>query len=162
MLNNYTLFKNGLKTFVREKSRNDIALCIFVITILMNLALILIISYFTDLLTGTTEYKEIARNIALGNGFVLKEGGVPVLWRPPLYIYVLSVFYSLFENPYAIIVAFQIVLNGLIGVVIFLIGENIFGRSMGFISAVLLSAYPLFSYNCSRIMPETLYSFFYP
>lgn len=160
MLNNYTFFRNSLKTFIKEKSRNNIALCIFVITILMNFALVFIISHFTDPLTGTTEYKEIARNIALGNGFVLKEGGAPVLWRPPLYIYVLSVLYRLFENPYVIIVAFQIVLNGLIGVVIFLIGENIFSRSMGFISAVLLSAYPLFSYNCLRIMPETLYTFF--
>ena len=97
MLNNYTFFRNSLKTFIKEKSRNNIALCIFVITILMNFALVFIISHFTDPLTGTTEYKEIARNIALGNGFVLKEGGAPVLWRPPLYIYVLSVLYRLFE-----------------------------------------------------------------
>jgi len=146
--------------FINGISRNEIALYLFAFSALGNLFFILAIFWFSDPMTGTTEYQEIARNIALGNGFVLKEGGAPVLWRPPLYIYVLSVFYRLFENPYAIIVAFQIMLNGLIGVIIFLVGENVFGRSLGFISAALLSAYPLFSYNCLRIMPETLYSFF--
>ena len=160
-------FKNALKkrfcnifNLIRERRRYEIVIIIFFLTIITNLILAFLLIYFTGPRTGTLEYQQIAKNIALGNGFVLREGGEPILWRPPLYIYILSIFYYLFKTPYYVIVAFQIVLNAMTGVITFLIGERIFGRSVGFFSALLLSVYPLFMYNCIRLMPETLFAFF--
>ena len=159
----HSIFQNNLSkvfnNFLTERNRREIIIFIFAFTIFINIAFALFIHYFTEPFTGTLEYQEIAKNIALGNGFVLEEGGRYILWRPPLYIYILSTFYYLFENPYYAIVAFQIGLNGLTGVITFLIGERIFSRMIGLFSAILLLGYPLFTYNCLRLMPETLFAF---
>ncbi|MFQ5963099.1 MAG: ArnT family glycosyltransferase [Candidatus Scalinduaceae bacterium] len=149
----------SISNLIRERKRHEIVLIVFALTMLTNLIFVFLVFYFSEPNTGTTEYQEIARNIAQGNGFVLKEGGEPILWRPPLYIYILSFFYHFSDIPYCAIVAFQIVLNAMTGVVVFLIGERVLNRSVGFFSAVLLSIYPLFVYNCLRLMPEALFAF---
>ena len=160
MNNSFQEHSSSFQNFANGISRWEISLYLFALTVLGNLFFVLLVTWFSDPMTGTTEYKEIAKNIAQGNGFVLKEGEEYILWRPPLYVYILSGFYYLFHKPYFAIVAFQVVLNALTGVMVFRIGEKIFHRGVGIFAALLLLAYPLFTYNCLRLMPEAIYSFF--
>ena len=145
--------------FIREGESVKIALFLFIFTVLVNLFLAIPIIHWTQDPTSGKEYRQIAQNIVLGHGYVVKEGQEPVLWRPPLYIYILAFFYSLFKDPYIPIVIFQIILNGITGVLLFFIGKKIFSQSVAFFAALLFPIYPLSIYCCTRTSTETLFTF---
>lgn len=144
---------------IRERRPIEIVLFIFAFTVLINLLLFVPVVKWTKDPTSGKEYRQIAQNIALGHGYVVREGEEPVLWRPPLYPYTLSFFYRLFKDPYIPIVVFQIMLNGITGVLLFFIAKKIFSRSVAFFSALLLPLYPLSIYCCTRTSTETLFTF---
>lgn len=130
----------------------------FVITVVANVLIVLLFRS-GGFGAGTVEYDEIARNLANGNGFVLHPGDAPILWRPPLYIYGLALFYRMFEHPYWIVVGAQVLISGASGVLIFLIGRRVFGNVVGLGAAVLIAGYPVVASNCLRLMPETVFVF---
>lgn len=134
-------------------------LFIFIITIIVHVIGYYGLTSFIHIGKGTLEYETIARNVALGHGFVLKPGGETILWRPPFYIYLIACFHKYFEYPYNYVVVFQMVLNSLTCVLTYKIGKKIFNWPIGFLSALTLACYPFFTINSYRIMPESLFSF---
>ncbi len=122
--------------------------------------LAVILSLTGGLSVGTYEYDRIARNIAGGNGFVLTAGAETILWRPPLYIYLLAGAYRCFgASAPTVMIALQVLINAATAWMAFRIGERLAGRPVGFVAAALLSVYPVFVINATRLMPETLFSF---
>ena len=49
----------------------------------------------SDVRVGTVEYHQTAVNLARGQGFVLRVGDPPLLWRPPLYVWLLAGIFGL-------------------------------------------------------------------
>lgn len=121
-------------------------------------AMILLLLGIGGLSIGTYEYDRIARSIAAGNGFVLAAGGEHILWRPPLYIYLLAAAYRGFgAGAPGVMVAVQVLVNAATAWVAFRVGERLAGRASAFAAAALLSVYPVFVINATRLMPETIY-----
>lgn len=132
---------------------------IFFIVILVHVIGYYGLTSFIHIGKGTTEYEKIAGNISSGHGFVLQPGEETILWRPPLYIYLITFFYTYVKNFYGTIVVFQTILNGLTCVLIYKIGEKVFDRWVGFFAAMVLTCYPLFIINSFRLMPEAVFTF---
>lgn len=128
------------------------------LSILLSLTIFLLMDLVIGVDIGTREYDTIARNLADGQGFILKPGGPRILWRPPLYIFVLAFFYRFMPHPYTAMVSFQIILVALTALVFFRTGESIVGRTASILSALFLSAHPLFVINVGRLMPEILFA----
>ena len=64
-----------------------------------------------DLNTTPDDHYEIAQNIANGNSFSLN--GIPVVWRTPLYIYIVAALLILFNGAFWSIYLFNAILLGL-------------------------------------------------
>ncbi|HHL38938.1 MAG TPA: hypothetical protein ENJ37_00345 [Deltaproteobacteria bacterium] len=107
---------------------------------------------------GTMEYEALARSLASGAGFVLEPGGAPVLWRPPLYILFLAAFHGLPADPYPFVVAAQVAMNGLTGVVLYRTASRLFDGATAMAAALALAVHPIFVFNALRLMPETFFS----
>lgn len=153
-------FFKRTSTFIEKQDLKKLALIIFCVTFFLEVLLSLFLISFLGVSSGTVEYETIAKNIAAGNGFVFKEGEEFILWRPPLYIYILALFYYFFSNPYLIIVLLQLALCSFTCVVVFYVGAGVFDKTTAFISSVILSLFPLFMFNGIRLMPEMLFAFF--
>lgn len=108
---------------------------------------------------GTYEYRDIARNLVGGHGFVLRPGGPPILWRPPLYIYFLAAIYALFGDGMLPVILIQAVLGAITALVVYRIGARLFGEGVGLATAALVTIHPLLWYNAGRVMTETLFTF---
>jgi len=128
------------------------------LTVLANAALVWVLWRTGYLETGTYEYDTIARNLAAGHGFVLTPGEEKILWRPPLYVWLLAGLYRVTENPYPLAMAVQIVCQAVAGVLVFRIGRSVFNARAGLLAALGLAVYPLFAVNCVRLMPESLFA----
>ena len=147
-----------IAAWVERQDRAVLTLWVFTASVLLTMVAVLAAARMGGASTGTVEYEQIARNVAAGHGFVFRAGESPVLWRPPLYVYILALFYSLMRDPYPLVVGLQIVLSGATAAIAFRIGERIFSRTVGALAALAVSVYPIFMYNCLRLMPEALFS----
>jgi 4-amino-4-deoxy-L-arabinose transferase-like glycosyltransferase len=119
---------------------------------------LLLFEFFSPKL-GTWEHREIAINLLKGHGFVFHLEDPPILWRPPLYIFLLAGIYLIFGFHYMPVVLIQSVLQALTVVIVFFIGNQMFGKRTGLFAALILTLYPLFLYNSARVMTESLFTF---
>jgi len=145
-----------MKLNVAEK--DDIPL-ILIVSILIHLGFNGMLLQLLGERPGTTEYRAIAENLVRGNGFVMEAGGPPMLWRPPLYIFLLAGIYPLFGVRYVPVLFVQILLNSLTCCLAYILSKDIFDRQVGLLTAFLLALHPLFLYNSARVMTEVLFTF---
>ncbi len=107
--------------------------------------------------TGTVEYERLARQVAGGHGFRLHPGEAPILWRPPLYVYLLASLFTLGREPVAAVLLLQMLFHAGAAMLVYRMGERWFGPRTALLGVAALSVYPLFAVNAGRMMPESLY-----
>lgn len=106
-------------------------------------------------------YGVLAKNLLNGKGFIIHEGGQPVVWRPPLYPLFLTTIYVVFGVNHLSLVITQILIHSLCCVLIFYLFHNIFNRELGIITAIFWSFYPLINYYTIRELPTVLFTFIF-
>lgn len=138
--------------------RRTLALAVLAACGALSLAALLLLEWAVGVDKGTTEYDDIARNLAAGLGFVLDPGGVAIVWRPPLYVFLLAAAYRVTPHPEVLVAGIQVAVAALTALLFFVAGEQIFGRRTATLAAPALAAYPLFAINSGRFMPETVFA----
>lgn len=139
-----------------------ILLVVVISSFILRLGVALVIDATTDVYKDVDIYSKLASNISQGNGFVAESGGDPIMHRAPLYPAFLAIIHSLFDEQsrtLAIIVA-QAILDSLTAALLWWIGCQLFGSTVGLFAAWLFAAYPLSAYYTLRLMPEPLFTFF--
>lgn len=81
------------------------------------------------------------------------------LFRVPLYIYFLSLFYKIFGHSYLPPIAFQVILGSLTCGIVFLIAERAFGLVAGLIAGFGMAFYKMAVFSDVQLLPTTLFIF---
>jgi len=93
---------------------------------------------------------------------IIAQGGDPgerILDLSPLYLYLNVIFFKLYGENWEVLAIFQIFLGSLICLFIYLIGENLFGRAVGFTAALILIFYGNLTLIELTLEPEALVLF---
>ena len=133
---------------------------IFILALTLRLAMIVVwqASGLGNRVAGDgADYYEIARNLAAGKGFQLI--GEPTRRRGPLYPFFIAGVGNLAPFPVGVQVA-QALLGALSCVLLFLLGEKIFGPPMGLLASGIYSLDYLAIRQTVSLMPEILFVFF--
>lgn len=104
-------------------------------------------------------YGIIAKNLITGKGYIIQEGGQPVVWRPPFYSLFLATIYVVFGTTHFPVIVAQILLISLTSVLVFYLMQKIFNRGLGITTAIIWSFYPLINYYSIRELPTVLFTF---
>lgn len=130
-------------TLCREFSPVTIRYILIAIIIVAAMARIIWVLYNgTDFSTEGDAglYHRLALSLSSGKGYNI-DGYVPY-HRPPGYVFLLTVFYSL--APYVITGVIVNIILGVVGVfLIFLLSKEFFGPTVGLVSAAIMAVYPL-------------------
>lgn len=81
------------------------------------------------------------------------------LFRVPLYIYFLSLFYKIFGHSYLPPILFQVILGSLTCGVVFLMAERAFGLVAGLIAGFGMAFYKMAVFSDVQLLPTTLFIF---
>jgi len=162
------IFFNCQVRFLKHLRASIPLLCVFILALLIRLLYNLIVAqrYFAQY--DAALYNHIAYNIAYHHCFCLYPNQ-PTLSRPPLWPFILSIFYFLSPqgNPQLIDAGQQVfygrLLYSLIGsitcVLVYLLARKLFGIRIALMSGVIAAIYPgLFIYD-GWLYTETLYTF---
>jgi hypothetical protein len=107
-------------------------------------------------------FLELARSLAAGRGFVFGLGGPPVLHRPPLYPFLLAV---LTFGPdwllRPLLVVLQSALLGAMGLLLFRLGERLYGLRVARVSLAMFLAYPWVYFQVKNPMSIVLQALLY-
>ncbi len=90
---------------------------------------------------------------------IIAQGGDPgerILDLSPLYLYLHVIFYKLYGPNWEVLAIFQIFLGSLSCLLVFFIGEKIFGRTTGLIAALILIFYANLTLLELTLEPEAL------
>ena len=131
-------------------NRNLIILSLFLSALIVKLLIFFLI---TDPIIFN-KYPYFAEKIAQG-----KDIGERLLDISPLYLLVNLFSYYIYGTNWEALVIFQIVIGSLNGVLIFLIGEKIFGKTTGIIAAFILILYANITIIDLTLEPESLLIF---
>jgi len=140
-------------------SRWTSALTVFAVCFALRLLVGTVIDVAVPVMKRADIYSGIAENLARGHGFVAEPGGEPITWRAPLYPAFLAGIYRLFgEHNEAAVFVVQVVLDATTALLIYWMGIELFGASVGLFSAAMFSLHPLSAYYSLRFMPEPLFT----
>ena len=103
-------------------------------------------------------YTDIARNIVAGNGFS-DAPGLANTFEPPVYMYLLSAFFTLFGENLTVVKIGQAVLDSLTACTLFFITRTALSVNAAYLAAILYALYPIAVYSVADIAPETTFSF---
>ncbi len=129
------------------KNRNLSFLSIFLSALIIKLALFF---FITDPIIFY-KYPYFAEKISKG-----MDIGERILDISPLYLYVSAIFYKVYGQNWEVLAIFQIFLGSLNCLLIYLIGERIFNRTVGLIGATVLMLYGNLTLIELTLEPETL------
>ena len=105
-------------------------------------------------------YSEQAASLAEGNW--LGRGQGP-FWQPPLYPYFLGVIKLVFSESFYYASRFaQALIGSLTCVLLYLVGQRLFGSGVGFIGGLIAAVYGPLIYFDARLLPAGSSHFFYP
>lgn len=99
-------------------------------------------------------YDEIAENIAHGHGFVVHAGGAPTLYRPPGYPYLLAAVFTATGFSRTAVYVLQVVFDILTALLVFRLGDRLFGRREAIAAMALYAVYPFNAAYSVRILTE--------
>ena len=85
--------------------------------------------------------------------------GTEPFFRAPLYVYLLALTYKIFGHSFFLPRLFQIVLGSLSCVLIFLIAQKLFNRTIGILSGVVASFYAMLIYYDAQLLITSLVVF---
>ena len=117
------------------------------------------------------DYDMLARNLALGNGYVYsdqKDQNVPVTFRPPGYPFFMSLLYRCFDGlgPYyyhsnkPAVFAMRIVqafLGATVPLLVYFLALHLFSRRTAFIAGLIMALYTTFIFFTAALMTENLF-----
>ena len=117
------------------------------------------------------DYDMLARNLALGNGYVYsdrKTQNVPVTFRPPGYPFFISLVYRCFDGigPYyyqphkPAVFAMRIVqafLGATVPLLVYFLALHIFSRRVALIAGLIMAFYTTFIFFTAALMTENLF-----
>ena len=154
-----TLFSSGSEgDFGNAIVTNGII--IFLLTfVVMLLELAFTFKFIGLHIYDASEYSKIALNLLDGNGYTLEPEGALILWRPPLYPFFLAGIYSIFGYWHLPVLLIQVIINAMTCTITWYLATNIFNKRTGTLSAVCLAFHPLFVFNGSSAMTESLFTF---
>lgn len=113
---------------------------------------------FTMPAVDAATYSEQAASLAEGNW--LGRGQGP-FWQPPLYPYFLGVIKLLFPESFYYVSRFaQALIGSLTCVLLYLVGQRLFGLGVGFIGGLIAAVYGPLIYFDARLLPAGLATFF--
>ncbi|MCL4458580.1 MAG: glycosyltransferase family 39 protein [Chloroflexi bacterium] len=141
-----------------------LSILIFLIALLPRLAFA-IYNYNVAYPGDDDWYRKFAVEMQQGRGMITDWGMYqnhplgPFTYGPPGYIYFLAAIYTLFGYSVGIAKPFQSVLDAVTCLLIFLIGDRVFGRSTGLIAALLFAIYSPFIQMPSHLQSEPLFLF---
>ena len=145
-----------------------------VILFLVALAPRLIFAYVSrnaPLTYDEADYDMLARNVALGHGYVYWDhasSNVPVTFRPPGYPYFISLVYRFFHGlgpyyyePYQPAVftmrVVQAILGALVPILTYFVALQIFTRRVAVVAGIIMALYTTFIFFSAALMTENLY-----
>ena len=113
---------------------------------------------FTMPAVDAATYSEQAVSLAEGNW--LGRGQGP-FWQPPLYPYFLGVIKLAFPESFYYVSRFaQALIGSLTCVLLYLVGQRLFGLGIGFIGGLIAAVYGPLIYFDARLLPAGLLLFF--
>ncbi|MDD3726445.1 MAG: glycosyltransferase family 39 protein, partial [Candidatus Ratteibacteria bacterium] len=138
-----------------EVTQRKKILILFVTSFLIRVAFILTLKntfYFDD----EFEYYKVVQNFLSGRGFFVGESLKG--FRPPLYTFLLSIFYFLRFNLVSIRV-FQCLISSLTVCFIYLTAKKLFSERVALWSGIVAVIYPFFIFYNGFLLTETLFIF---
>ncbi|HAW50088.1 TPA: hypothetical protein DCX16_03965 [bacterium] len=146
--------------FIREKQRTIVVFFLLLLTLVLRLIYLSHLNandpYFYNPQPGTdmATYNNFAKEIINGT-FSEKES----YYYGPLYFYFLALIYKIFgENPY-IAKLIQMIIGASTGLLVYLIGKNVFGYTVGIISLILFIFYAPFYVHEGVFLMESIVTF---
>lgn len=106
------------------------------------------------------DYLNLAKNLATHHlyGFGEAAARFPSAFRPPLYSFVISLFWGT-GNPEWITLLFQAFLGAITVLLVYFLAKRHFGEKIAIISAIFLAIEPFTIHFTAGIMSETLFTF---
>ena len=138
----------------------------FLLCFILCFCLLFVISQFTGLSgnfgAGNDGYIQLARSLVAGYGYVFVKDGPPVFHRPPLYP-IFLVLVAIFPESLQryIIVIPQSILVGFIGMMMFIIAEELYNRTVAAVAVWLFLINPWVHWNAKNPMTPVLQTTLY-
>lgn len=108
--------------------------------------------------TDDAEYDISAMNLLEGRGLIDINTGLPTSWRVPMYPLFLASIYSVFGHNYGAVRVIQSIMGALLCLILFFIAKEIFGKTVGYICASILTFYQPFIFYAHWGGPAFLFS----
>ncbi len=135
-------------------SQNKLLLLLFFLAFIPRLIFILTLS--TPLLPDEHTYLQMAETIKAGKGLAYPQVTASM---PPVYPYFVALFTFLPIAPLFALRLFQAILGGILSVLIFMLGKEMFNNRTGILSSLIYSFYPVLIFFSGLALSETLYTF---
>lgn len=132
---------------------------IILLGIAFAIRLVIALSISTPLISDDREYHAIGVALADGKGFI--ADGQPTAFRAPGYPILLGFCYQLFGQSTVAIRCLHAIIDTFSCLLLFLIGEWLFGKRTGLIAAGILAVFPLHILYVARINTEIVFTFFF-
>jgi hypothetical protein len=81
-------------------------------------------------------FGKLAQNWADGKGYVYYKGSEPTTWQEPAYPILLAAVYIVFGNQFPAAIIIQSLIGGLVCLVMYYIGKQVFGSWVGYTAAL--------------------------
>jgi 4-amino-4-deoxy-L-arabinose transferase-like glycosyltransferase len=115
----------------------------------------LLVGWDTDARGDEIDYHKIAVSVADGEGFAVD--GRPTGRRPPVFPFVLSVFYKVFGAHPSLGRAIQILLGVLVVFLVYLVARRHFDKTVGWVAAAIAAVNPFLTLISGYLLTENLY-----
>lgn len=156
-----------MRSLLKRQSSKEALLLITIFIVSFGLRLITVLTLppqFDILTADSSEYDNLAVNMITGKGYVDPNTGLPTSWHTPLYPIFLSGIYSVFGHSYLAVRIIQAVISALLCIFAFLIGQIVFDRNTGILSAIITAFYQpyifyVFFGGPAFILSENLFTF---
>ncbi|NOZ63497.1 MAG: glycosyltransferase family 39 protein [Caldiserica bacterium] len=135
-------------------SQNKLLVLLFLLSFLPRLIFILTLT--TPLLPDEHTYLQMAETIKAGKGLAYPQVTASM---PPVYPYFVTLTTFLPINPLFALRFFQSILAGILSILIFILGKEIFNKRTGILSSLIYSFYPVLIFFTGLVLSETLYTF---
>ena len=135
---------------------------IFCLIVFLGLCFRIILVHHGPFKAGDSiDYDRLGINLSLGNGFssAPEKPFLPEIIRDPLYPFFLAAIYSLFGHHPLAVMLFQVVLDTIGCLLIFLLLRRIMNHAFSLSVLAMMSFYPFSAYYCASLLSETLSTF---
>lgn len=108
--------------------------------------------------SDAANFDQIAWNLRCGQGYSLSPPE-PAIDRPPLFTFFLALIYFLFGHSHAAVRVAQGIVGSLTCAVVYIIGKNIFDKTIGYWAAFIVAVHPLLIGMTTFLLSEVLCAF---